>query len=87
MKNGKKPRKISKKVKTMNQEINITELEKLTKRWKKRINKLSQQSSGLGKINTVANAEHSNKLFGRFCELEKCRKELVSIKNKIGKGL
>jgi len=66
---------------------NNTELRKLVERWLKRRGKLGEQASELRRVKTEANLKHSHRFFGRFCEIEKCRAELVAILNKIDKNL
>jgi len=64
-----------------------TELEKLTKRWLKRRDKLGKQTSDLNRIKTEANQRHSDQFLGKFNEIEKCRSELVTILNRMKRDL
>jgi hypothetical protein len=65
----------------------IIELERLTQRWLKRREKLRKQASDLKKADTPANKNHSDQFLGRFNEIDKCRRELVAILNRMKKDL
>lgn len=77
----------SHKINTMNKKIGTTELEKLIEKWLKRRSRLGKRASDLRKTKTEANLSHSDRFFGRFCEIEKCRSELVAIINRMNKDL
>lgn len=65
----------------------ITSIEELTKRWLKRREKLRKRASDLNKIKTEANQRHSDQFLGKFNEIDKCRKELITLLNRMKRDL
>ena len=67
--------------------MDISELHDLKRKWVERRKRLQQRSKEIGSVGKEANKWHSVKIFGRFCEIEKCTNELTAIINRIQKEI